>query len=96
MHLVQQSRQSLYFVHDHPAAGWNSAQFVCEVLGMRQKPLVSLFRQQIDHMGIGESSFKPRALAGSAWTHKKKILFRGLKYSFENYLITSSSFFNEK
>jgi len=56
----------------------HSTQFIREVTGIGQQPLVSLLGQQIDHMSVGKGGSKPCTLARSAWTQKKKALLRGL------------------
>jgi hypothetical protein len=51
---------------------------VAEVIS---SPFLSLLGQQIDHVGVGKGGSKPCTLARSAWTQRKKALFRGLEYS---------------
>ncbi len=54
VHLVQQVRQTLDFIHDDPLTGWNRTQFISKLTGMGQQPLIYLLRQQVDPVGFGE------------------------------------------
>ena len=95
MHLIEQVGQSLHFIDDYPTTYRDCTHFIRKLAGICQQPLIGAFGQKIDNVSIGKSGPQPGTLAGAARAHQKKALLWGFKYSFQQHLITMSSFFQE-
>ena len=79
VHLVQEPRQPLDLVDDHPGPRLNRPHLICEKPRTCQQLLVFFFIKQVDHMGIGKSRAQPGALSGAARPHEKKTLPGGVE-----------------
>jgi hypothetical protein len=70
--LVEQRRQPLHFIHNHPDPGRLAAQFVAEELGVAQVSLVKPLVQQIQPQRTGKMGASPRTLADTAKPEQKE------------------------
>ena len=77
MHLVEQRRQSLYFVDDHPVAAPLPAQLVGEQARIAQVGLVDALVEEIEPRRLGEARLRPGALADPAQAEQEEALARG-------------------
>ena len=72
MHFVEQARQPLYLVHEHPSAGGDCLQLTGKSSHVRQVALVQGLVEQVDAMRIGVFVAHPGRLAGPARTEQEE------------------------
>lgn len=75
-HRVQQRRQPLHLVGDHPRAGPQEAQRIPEGRGVAQELVVAPLVEEIEACGIGKIRARPGALAGAADAEEKEAVRR--------------------
>jgi hypothetical protein len=72
VHVVQQGRQPLHLVHDHPVSLRDARQLTPEQTGVAKVGLVQAFVEEVESRRIGEALLRPGALPDAAHAEEEE------------------------